>query len=531
MDFVFENEQKTQQPKVNPFVTITIPFDIKMTDVYGYVDKWVPSEKDIIFTSVVGAIIAPVCDYYKYNGDNKSLNMFVTSTKKCYNSDLMREHFCHYLNYFEKFYDKDKEYFSVLCQIKYAIDNGIVNPYNGTRVDYDANHFINDVRRYILSPSIVNKVGMMCWDNYTLDLNYKNINNPSLQYNDDHARLLMQCSILINMCIPLLTHYAYIKKIATKIDEFLLQAFDYIFDLFKNIDIYNKLFETSSTNIAKNEQANKIIWDKQGIRGKNVTTHSISSVNNIILNIMPKYVFDQNIVSMNYSSIINNTGFQITDIGFEYTFIPLSSSKKDEDNQSDSDKYESNLIKQDESKYLAVEINAKQTMKAIESMYGPFSNEELEYYYKQYNDNNWQNSLQKQLIFLMFYKYFGDSESIKNINKRDYFCLMIAAKRILLNNNMIMLPYIISGKIDKMVGRKSLNKKESLKLEASENYPEVINKYKNDKIIKLILTYMATIISSDFRIIDLYNPSIDGKMIDVIPDIIIEEMLMFALLV
>ena len=42
---------------------------------------------------------------------------------------------------------------------------------------------------------------------------------------------------------------------------------------------------------------------------------------------------------------------------------------------------------------------------------------------------------------------------------------------------------------------------------------------------------MATIISSDFRIIDLYNPAINGKMIDVIPDIIIEEMLMFALLV
>ena len=532
MDFVFiEDEQKTKQPKIDPFITITIPFDLSAYDMYTYVDKWVPGPKDVIFTSVVGAIIVPVCDYYKYNGDSRSLDMFVTSTKKCYNSDLMREHYCHYMNYFEKFYDSDKEYFSVLCQIKYAIDNGITNPYNGTIVEYDIAHFMNDLRRYVLSPSLVNKVGKMCWDNYILDLNYKNINNPSLQYNDDHARLLMQCSILINLCIPLLTHYAYMKKIATKIDEFLLQAFDYIFDLFKNIDIYNKLYETSSTNIAKNEQANSVIWAKQDIRGRNVTTHSISSVNNIILNIMPKYVFNQNIVSMNYSSIINNTGFQITDIGFEFTFIPLSSSKKDEDNQSDSDKYESNLIKQDESKYLAVEVNAYQTMKVIESMYGPFSEEELQYYYSQYGENNWQNSLQKQLIFLMFYKYFGDSESIKNINKRDYFCLMIAAKRILLNNNMIMLPYIISGKIDKMVGRKSLNKKESLKLESSENYPEVLDKYKNDKIIKIILGYMATIISSDFRIIDLYNPAINGKMIDVIPDIIIEEMLMFALLV
>lgn len=170
-------------------------------------------------------------------------------------------------------------------------------------------------------------------------------------------------------------------------------------------------------------------------------------------------------------------------------------------------------------------------MKTIESMFGPFTREELDYYIKQYNDDDWLNSLQKQLIFLMFYKYFGDSESIKGINKEDYFRLMIAAKKILLNNNMVMLPYIISGKIEKTVGRKILNKKESLKLEKSENYPAVVAKYKNDKIVKIILGYIASIISSDFRIIDMNNPSINGKMIDVVPDIIIEEMLMFVLLV
>ena len=118
MDFVFIEDEKKQQPKIDPFITSKIPSNLSMNDMYTYVDRWVPAEKDIIFTSVVGAIIAPVCDYYKYTGDSKSLNMFVTSTKKCYNSDLMRDHYCHYMNYFEKFYDPDKEYFSILCQIK-----------------------------------------------------------------------------------------------------------------------------------------------------------------------------------------------------------------------------------------------------------------------------------------------------------------------------------------------------------------------------------------------------------------------------
>lgn len=194
-------------------------------------------------------------------------------------------------------------------------------------------------------------------------------------------------------------------------------------------------------------------------------------------------------------------------------------------------KFESNLIKQDESKYIAVKVNCAETMKIIESIYGPFDEEEIEYYFKQYGEDDWLNGLQKQLIFLLFYNYFGDSESIKGINKKDYFKLMIAAKKILLNNNMVMLPFIISGKIEKMVGRKSLNKKESTKLENSENYPAVIAKYKNDKIVKIILGYIASIISSDFRIIDMNNPNINGKMIDIIPDIIIEEMLLFVLMI
>ena len=194
-------------------------------------------------------------------------------------------------------------------------------------------------------------------------------------------------------------------------------------------------------------------------------------------------------------------------------------------------KYEANLVKQDESKYIAVKVNCAETMNIIESMYGPFDEEEIDYYFKQYNDDDWLNSLQKQLIFLMFYKYFGDSESIKGINKRDYFKLMIADKKILINNNMVMLPYIISGKVEKMVGRKSLNKKESTKLENSENYPAVINKYRNEKAVKIILNYIASIISSDFRIIDIHNPNINGKLIDVVPDIIIEEMLLFVLLI
>jgi hypothetical protein len=114
-----------------------------------------------------------------------------------------------------------------------------------------------------------------------------------------------------------------------------------------DVDIYNKLYETSNSNINRNRQTHGVLWDMQDIRGKNVTTHSLYSVENIILNIMPKYKYCENIVHFNYRSIVNNTGYQVTDIGYEFNFVQLSSSKRDADQNSEFDKFESYLTKAD----------------------------------------------------------------------------------------------------------------------------------------------------------------------------------------
>lgn len=171
------------------------------------------------------------------------------------------------------------------------------------------------------------------------------------------------------------------------------------------------------------------------------------------------------------------------------------------------------------------------TMQNIDSMFGPFNDDEINFYMKELKGDNCINSFQKQLIFLMFYKFFGDSISPNAINKIDYIKLMIASKQILQQNYMVMLPYIISGKVEKLVTRKSINKKEMVKMEMSPNYEMVKEKYKNDKILRHILSIVATIISSEFKIIDYHNLEIHGKKIEIIPDLIIEEALMFIILI
>lgn len=294
------------------------------------VDEWKPDQEDIIFTNAKNIIMAPLAKYYHLEESNDRVNYFMVNSKKSYNSDDLRNHNCLYLNYFERYFDEEKEYYTNLAYIKFFID---------CYPEYNINNLKNDINRYILQNSIFQKVINMVNHNYNLSLSYKSANNPQLQYTNEHAKTLMSMSILMNLCIPIISHFAFTRQLAN-IDEFLLDIYDYILyaEPFRHINIPAKLYETAISNVTKNEKNNAVIWAKQDIRGKDTVTHSMGSVRNIILNIMPKYTFDKSMVSLNYTSIQKSNKFQVTDIAYEYSYIPLSSSKRDgEDNASEMD--------------------------------------------------------------------------------------------------------------------------------------------------------------------------------------------------
>ncbi len=196
-------------------------------------------------------------------------------------------------------------------------------------------------------------------------------------------------------------------------------------------------------------------------------------------------------------------------------------------------KFESHLTKQDEALYLQNKVNCEQTMRDIDVLYGPFDDDEIDFYIERLsNDGKFTiNSFQKDLVFNLFYKYFGDSVSIKAINSRDYVKLVIAAKRMLEANNLIVLPYVISSRINRLMTRKNVNKKELTKLKNSQSYPYIQEKYKNPKIENNILSMIAGILSSEFEIIDFNNDEIDGKIISSLGDYLIEEMLTYISLI
>lgn len=519
-------------------------------DVQPPIDEWSPTcEKDRIFSHTRGSIIAPVHTFFAMSEEEaatKMIDYFYVTSKRCYNSDTkikdgelkigFRDHCTNYMNYFEKYYDKELQLLGMYAKIKYFID---------CEPRYTLEMFFNDLWVYFINPTASYTsqyfsyyIDKMNLEQYSLELNYKNNKSPVLEYNDFHAKIMMKISVMQNIIIPLLTHFITRRKIEqSKIRNILLSAFDMLFQMCNrvyNVDIGSKIYETITSNVTKNISNNSVLWDMQTIRGRNSTTHSVETVENLITQIIPKYTYSKNIIHFNYNAINREIKNRVTEVPYEYGFVVLSSSNRDEDNNSECDKFEAHAAKINEAIMLQTIVNCSTTMDRIELKYGPFDENEILFYYHQLcrNGKFIVNGLQKTLVSYLFAKEFDDPQSTKIINIRQYIILIIAARRLLESYHMFQLPYMIGGKVNRVVIRKNINKKELQKIESSEFYPLIHAKYNNEKIEKdIILGLIAQILSSEFQTIDYYHPEINGYPIGVIPDVVSEEVCRFVMLI
>ena len=502
------------------------------------VDSWATEEnpappEDIIFKNIKGEIILPISEKFgKTSEEAKQLDYFTMNPKRAYNSDKTRDHICRYLNYFEKYYDVDKELLMVMHEIKINID------YNR---DYTIGNFMNDVNIYIIrNPKINRLVKHFVSDNYLMSLSNNGGKTPNLQFNNRHAKLLYEISLIMNMYIPLATHYMYIHfiKEPAEVQDFMLELFDmtsYRYEVEE--DIYSKVYETALSVINKSKNPNKQLWDKNMIRGNNTTTHTREAVNDIIFNIIPKYTYVKNIINFNYYSNRRSIGYKITEISYEYNLVRLSSSERDADNNSEYDRYESRINKKDEALALQNKVAAEQSTKMIINQFGKFTDKEIEYYKKRLTKGGTGviNKLSNELIGYLFYKDLGDPETWKNVPNNTYYVMtMISAKEKLLNSGYIILPHIISSKVTRINSRKIINKSNALEIRNANLWNDFKNKYNNEKIEQQFFDLLGTIKASKFEMIDwdVENDrpgKYDKLEIPMIDDIIDEELLTFCI--
>lgn len=461
---------------------------------------------------------------------------FIVSSKRCYSGAAMRDHLPLYLNYFETYYDTDHLLIMVLQRIKYMIDYV---------ADYSFEDMMKDIDKYILHSPLSALAMVMVNDNYKSNLDdsrFTNDKNLSLVYRDKHAKLLFWMSLLQNMVIPLATEFIYMRNIQDT-SALLMRVFDPILKLADGVNVINKLFQTANTNISKRSKLNEGLWSIQDIRGKTITTHSMDSVQNIVLNIMPKYIFNtSSIVSFNHASIKRHDYFQVSGIPYEFEFVPLNSGTRDAENVSSWDKYESYMVRQSPLVQIHHNVAAKAAMDVIDKRYGPFDTDEINFIINRLTNNmtdvgNIIVSFQHSLIMDLFNEEFGDPITGTQITSTDYVKLMIAARRKLIDSNMIILPYLITSKIQRFQIKKNVSKRILDKIQSNPLWESIQYKYdNNEQIENYIKVLIGTILTSEFRVVSYEEEDIDDRVINIIntsqgEELFIDEFLRFIMMI
>ena len=496
-------------------------YDIsEVPDIVG----WQPAPEQVMYGYTDKYFIAPISKFFGFNNNEyPHLDAFSLYAKQAYYNQSNKEQLCQVLNYYNAYFDKENTLLAAYAQIKYNID------YQG--VNYLPEAFKKDILTLILTPSRMIQIDLINKRNYRLNLNFDN-DKKVLAYNDDHARLLMKSSILIKMCIPIVSHYAMKSYPHMNKLDFITECFHLIFDTY-NINILSKIYETSSYIVKKSVKTNPI-WDRstQSIRGVDQGLHVSKSLEQVIYNLMPKYDYDKNVVTFNHTSLERMVKYEVTGLKYEFEFrahMPNVGNSDDED----VDRFEDTLAKQDQSALLLTKYNYRWVMDQLEQKYGPLDQNEIDFYIKELSDENGQFTLkpiQKELIGLHFYKYFVDPNGMIG-NRDDYVKLIIILKKILPANNMVLLPYILTGKIEKAFNKTSLKKSEREKLRTAEQYIQLQNKYKGSKALNNIEALIAVVLTMKVYCIDYNDPKIHGQKIPIKPDIIVEELLRYILMI
>ncbi|MDE7089080.1 MAG: hypothetical protein K2O54_03080, partial [Prevotella sp.] len=399
-------------------------------------------------------------------------------------------------------------------KIKYAIDKekkfDESNP--GQLIDLIYEVFFTD--------SIIRKICDLVDDNYLDDIEttddtkkYTGKNKKhleSLEFTNQHIKILLRISFGMKCIAPILFHYISINGIKLDKDSDMIYNFyRKLFDIFSDdTNMYNKLFVYVKAKVLESKSHNSTIFEQRDIFGGDeymVIHQFLKKV--LISENMAKYRFGESIVGFNKVIIKQQLVYFIKE-QYSKTLTEVTSAKN-ADGLSGMDKMEMNLQKIDEGLVVFAEINVEKTIERIERD-NDFSitEEEIDYYVK----NHAPTKLQSQLVYSYWGKHFGSYRNTSLITRRQYIKLMLILKKKLMLlmgeedsgafSEYARLPYILSGNLkDKVNTRVIRNNKFISKIEGSYLYEKLITeKYRNLCDIKgdYIVSLLSQLINTTF---------------------------------
>lgn len=436
----------------------------------------------------------------------------------------------HYLNYFIKFYDPEKELIMSYLKLKYLIDMKSVNIKS-------PQSFIKALHLILLTKSMQNKIRKMVDDNFYMVLktedeedeknDKKKFKYPEqLEITNEHLSVMMMISMTMKIMIPVLFHYINTYNLLKEVPIYIFYE-DLFYMYSDTIDVYNKLWVTVQAKVKKHNACNPITWMQREILGKTMNTIADDFLKKrIITETMFRYRFNENAISYN-SVILDNQLIYFRQEKYEHTLVETTN-VKDSEGLSGLDKLEMNSYKIDESMVILSHVNITETIKKIKKSFKiKISKDEINFYMKFYRLNRFQ----VQLVNYFYAKYFGGYGDLNMLTKRQYIELLVILKKRLQFQGSVYLPQILTANTDRLNRRTIRNAKFLQKIENSSFYQTIVKKFDAVNELgkdNLILNMLSTIINTEFRLVDYDLKDRLGEVIEIHnTDILSDEFLTF----
>ena len=460
-----------------------------------------------------------------FNRDISYLNKFCLKKKRTYYniSDII-------INYNNALLEKDKSNIILVnyLAMKYKIDKGHYT---------NSKQFIDELYTTLFTDKLIQNIRDFVDENYTYNLDEKTVDKyiAGLQFTDNHAKILHMISTATKLIIPLVMEYlTYDINFKDDLNEFIISCFDPLFDIFetKDTDILNKLYQSVYSRVVTTRYSDCSFWNYCTSMGFGITDLTNTLIKKILVDIIPKYQFNKNIISLNHV-VINNSIDYTFRYNFPINYKPINLGEADEEGLTDFDRLAINTARVNESILVLNKINVNFTIKYLLDLFKlKISKNEFEYYFKHLK----LNKLQRSFIFLFFSKYFGSVDAIYSCNFKQYIYLIIIMKKILRKNKFLLLDKIITAKVQNMKEKKILNKKNLYKILESKKFRDLIEeKYKYTSYIinesNMIIKSVATILSNRFLMNDFKKSKRNGKLINIDVDLLISEFFRFLNLI
>lgn len=498
---------------------------------FPHIDCWEPTEEDLIAIPDHRTMIIYFNKIFNIEY-NLVLNTFNVKRDSYANrlSDFIGKDgsvdkgICHYINYFIKYYDTDRELLTAYLKIKYVLDK---KEYTTMR----PKEFRNLLCGILYTPSIIEKLTRISEANYIVDLsqdpNDKKEYPKSLQFTNEHAKILMSISYMMKISCPVIYHYIGKLKAPNAVSMYMF--YEPLFTLMSppEINIWNKLYITALAKFNANLSSNKGAWDQIEIfgRGRDNALENLVKEKLVTDNLF-KYTYAKSIV--NFNSVILEkqlSYYNKEDYGCDLREI---NNDKAGGGLSSRDKFEMGTNKIDESLLIISRLNIKNTIRKLKKERNiKYTKEEVQFYI----DNFKMDQFQISLVGYVFAKDFNGFTDLDIAKAKDYIKLFIILKKDLRDNKGYdTLADIITGiKSNKLAAKTIQNSKVLSMIEDSATWKALME----DKLSALeyidksnvVSDMISYILNTTFTYCDYEHPELLGETIDFNKDEVAAELL------